>query len=66
MHKDGFKGVGSLEDDLYTGMSEDSSVFLNEARNMWNTDEDMTSKPISEFTVGVVGFFSKFLMIQPG
>ena len=39
VHKDGFKGVGSFEDNLYTGMSEDSSEFLlTEARNTWNRD----------------------------
>ena len=26
----------------------------------------LTSKPVSEFSVGVVGFFSGFLMIQSG
>ena len=28
VHYDGFKGVGSFEDDLYTGILEDSSEFF--------------------------------------
>ena len=68
MHKDGFKGVGSFEDDLYHGMLKDSSEFLTEARNIKNRDEDilLTSKPLSGLAVGVVGFFSKSLVIQSG
>ena len=66
VHKDGFKGVGSFEDDLYAGMLKNSSEFFTEAKNTWDTDEDilLISKPVSGFTLGVVGFFSGFLMIQ--
>ena len=38
---DRFKGVGSFKDDLYTGMSKDSSKFFTEARNIGNRDEDI-------------------------
>ena len=34
VHKNGFKGVGSFEDGLYTGMSDNSSIFFFEARNI--------------------------------
>ena len=37
------KGVGFFEDDLYTGMSKDSSELLTEARNIGNGDEDIFS-----------------------
>ena len=35
VYKDGFKGVGSFENDLYTGISENSSEFFTEARDKW-------------------------------
>ena len=41
LHGDGFKGVGSFEDDLNTGMSEKSSEFFIEARNIWDRDEEI-------------------------
>ena len=41
MHKNGFRGVGSFEGDLYTAMSKDSSKFLTNARNIRNKDEDI-------------------------
>ena len=41
VHKDRFKGVGCFEDDLYIGMSKDSSKFLTEARNIGNGDKDI-------------------------
>ena len=41
MQKDGFKGTGSSEDDLYNGKSIDSSEFLTEAKNIMNIDEDI-------------------------
>ena len=34
MHNVRFKGIGSFENDLYAGMSKDSSKFLTEARNI--------------------------------
>ena len=40
MHKDRFKYVGSFEDDVYTGMSKDSSKFLTDTRNIENRDEN--------------------------
>ena len=39
MLNDKFKSVISFEDDLYTGMLNDSSKFLTEARNKGKTDE---------------------------
>ena len=39
VHNNGFKGFGSFEDDLYTGMLKDSYEFLTEARDIWNRDE---------------------------
>ena len=41
MHEDGFKGVCSLEEDLYTGMAENSSEFFTEVRNIWHRDENI-------------------------
>ena len=41
MDKDGFKGVGSFANDLYTGMSENSSQFLTENRDIRDRDEDI-------------------------
>ena len=41
MHKNRFKGIGSVEDDLYTGMLKDSSKFFTEARNIRNRDVDI-------------------------
>ena len=41
VHKDGIKGVGSCEDDLCTGMLENSSELFTEARNIWDRDEDI-------------------------
>ena len=41
MHEDGFKGVGSFEDELYFGMSEMSLEFFTETRNIWDRDEDI-------------------------
>ena len=41
MHKDRFKGFGSLKGHLYTGMSKDSSKYLSEVRNIGNRDEDI-------------------------
>ena len=38
-HKGRFKGVGSFEGDLYTGVSKDSSNFFTEAKNMGNGHE---------------------------
>ena len=38
---DTFKGAGSFEDELYTGISKDSSEFLTEARNIGNRDESI-------------------------
>ena len=43
MHKDRFKGVGSFGDDVYGGMSKDSSKFLIEARNIESRDENIFS-----------------------
>ena len=40
VHKEGFKGVGSFEDDLYTDMSKDFK-FLTEARSIENRDENI-------------------------
>ena len=68
MHKDRFKGVGSLENDLYAGMSKDSFKFLTEARNIRYRYEDifLISKPVSGFMIGVAGFFADSLIIQSG
>ena len=41
VHENGFKGLGSFEDDLYNGMSENSSEFFTEAGNIWGRDEDI-------------------------
>ena len=41
MHTDRFKGVGSFEDDLYTGMSKDSPKLLTKARNIEKRDKDI-------------------------
>ena len=41
VHKDGLKGVGSFEDDLYTGLSKNSYEIFTEARNIWDGDEDI-------------------------
>ena len=41
MHNDRFKGVSFFEDDLFTTMSEPSSKFLPDARNIGNSDEDI-------------------------
>ena len=41
MHKEGFKGFGSFENDLYTGRSENSSEFFTEARDIWDRDENI-------------------------
>ena len=41
VHKGGFKGVVSFEDDLYTTVSEDSSKFFTEARNIRDRDKDI-------------------------
>ena len=41
MPEDRFKSVVSFEDDLYTGISRDSSEFPTEARNKRNRDEDI-------------------------
>ena len=66
MHKDGFKGVVSFENDLYTCMLENFPEFFTEARYIWDRDEIilLTSKSVSGFSVVVVGFFSGLLMIQ--
>ena len=39
--KDRFKGVGSFEDDVYTGMLKDYSKFLSKARSIGNEDIDL-------------------------
>ena len=41
VHNGGFKGVGSFENDLYSGMSENSSKFFTEDRDIWDRDEDI-------------------------
>ena len=41
VHEDRFKGVDSFEDDLYIGMSENSSEFFTEARNIRDRDKDI-------------------------
>ena len=66
MHKDRFKGVGSFEDDLYTGMSKGSSKFLTEARNIGNRDEEIfpTSKPVSGFMLGAPFLFSELTQLE--
>ena len=67
MHKDRFKGVSSFEDDLYTGMSNDSSKFLwpgslgTEMKTFF-----LTSRPVSEFMMRGGDFFSGSLVIQSG
>ena len=40
MHRDRFKGAGSFEDDLYTGILKFSSNLLTEAKNIGNIIED--------------------------
>ena len=65
---DALKDVGSFEDDLYTDMSENSSEFFTEARNIWYRDKIfwLTSTPVWGFSVGVVSFYSGYLLIQSG
>ena len=41
MHKDGFKGVGSLEDGFYVGMLKGSFQFLTEMRNIEYRDDNI-------------------------
>ena len=41
MHKDGFKGIASFENDLYTCVLENSSEFFTEARDIWDKDVDV-------------------------
>ena len=43
VHNDIFNGAGSFKDDLYTGMSKDSSKVLNETRNIGNRCEGVFS-----------------------
>ena len=66
MHKNGFKVVGFSENDLYTGMLENSSEFFTETMDIWDRDENilLTSKSVSGFLVSIVSFFSVFLIIQ--
>ena len=68
MYKDRFKGVGSFEDDLYTGMPKDSSKFLTEARNIRTGMKTffLTCRSVSGFLMGVAGFFSVSLIFQSG
>ena len=55
VHKNWFKGVGSFEDDHRPGTyGTEMKIFI------------LTSKSVSGFTVGIVGFFSKSVMIQSG
>ena len=65
VHKDGFKGVGTFENDLYTGRLENSSEIFTQARDIWDRDDNflLTSKQVSGSSVQYVGFFSGFFMI---
>ena len=61
-------GIDSFEDDLYTGMSKDSSKFLIETRNIGTRDEEIFLD--LQATIWVYdsssGFFSDSLVIQSG
>ena len=66
VHKDGFIGDASFEDDLTLECQE---ILLNSSLRLKMYETEMkifllTSKPILGCMVGVVGFFSKFLKIQ--
>ena len=41
VHKDGFKGIGSFKNDLYTGMLANSFEFFTDVRDIWDRDEDI-------------------------
>ena len=61
MHKDGYKGVGSFENDMYLGMSENSSLRPGTYGKEMNIFL-LTSKPLSGFLVGIVGICYVFLI----
>ena len=67
--EDKFRTVGSFEDDLYTGMSKDSSKFPTKVTNIGNRDDNIFHdfcKPVYVFTTVAAAFLSDSLIIQSG